>query len=177
MFNRILLVLFFVAQLYFVGSIIWDQSIHTLLLVGFSVIFFVLSLAYRRDRLLHLKTSSKIKFDVFPMFLIGSFTTFYLQNHLGFNTVLSAGLVGFLGSFTSRLKIESAVNWPVAIYCGAFVGMTQLPLGYSYLFLATILAATFYTFSQHHFVGIGGKLGTLAFMGVLYSYIIFKIFF
>ena len=50
--------------------------------------------------------------------------------------------------------------------------MSKLEFGYYYLFTATFFTAVFYAFTQHLFHGIGGKLGTLAFMGVMYSYII-----
>lgn len=146
-------------------------------MVIFLLFMVIMVLSYRNKNRLHISTHSKIDYKVFVLFLLGSFSTYFLQHNLHFNTVFAAGIVGFIGSFSFKLKkIPTSNSWPVAVYCGAFVGMTKLELGYTYLFIATSFTALFYTFTQHYFHGIGGKLGTLAFMGVLYSYLIFKIF-
>ena len=144
----------------------------------FLVFILIMDLSYKKQSRLHISHPSPVDYSVFILFFIGSFSTYFLQHNLHFNTVLSAGLVGFIGSFTPKIKqFASSKSWPVIIYCGAFVGMTKLELGYTFLFAATMLTATFYTFTQHYFHGIGGKLGTLAFMGVFYSYLLFKIFY
>lgn len=175
--TRFLLLLFVIAQLYFVLAIIKDKLVDPWLLAVFLFFVLIMVLSYKQKHRLHISDTSKIDYWVFLCFLMGSFSTYFLQHNLHFNTVLSAGIVGFVGSFSSKIKtIPTSKSLPVAIYCGAFVGMTKLELGYSYLFSATILSSLFYTFTQHYFHGIGGKLGTLAFMGVLYSYLIFKLF-
>lgn len=173
--NRILLFLFMVAQLYFVVAIIKEKNIHSCFLFGFSLVVLAMVLSYRKKDKLHIQPADDIQYELFLFFLIGSFSTYFLQHDLKFNTVFSAGLVGFVGSFTSKSNFKSAKSWPITIYCGAFVGMTNLEFGYAFLLTATFFTAVFYTFTQHNFHGIGGKLGTLAFMGVLYSYLIFKI--
>lgn len=175
--TRFLLLLFVIAQLYFVLAIVKEKIIEPWLLLIFVLFILAMVLSYKKKHRLHIPTHFEIDYWVFLWFLIGSFSTYFLQHNLQFNTVLSAGMVGFVGSFTSKIKkIPTSKSWPVVIYCGAFVGMTKLELGYIYLFTATLLTSLFYTFTQHYFHGIGGKLGTLAFMGVLYSYLIFRLF-
>ncbi|KAF5276807.1 hypothetical protein FQR65_LT16150 [Abscondita terminalis] len=51
--------------------------------------------------------------------LTGSFTTYFLQHNIGFNTVFSAGLVGLLpGSLLPKLRNSDLLKWPIAVYCG-----------------------------------------------------------
>lgn len=176
---KLLLFLFIAAQVYFIVAIIKEKTLKPWFLIAFSLIVLGMALSYRKKHRLHIELKHEVHYDLFVWFLIGSFATYFLQSTVGLNTVFAAGLVGFTGSFTRNIKyqMKSAAHWPIAIYCGAFVGMTQLPYGYVFIFLSTILTAVFYTFSHHYFHGIGGKLGTLAFMGVLYAYVIYKFFF
>ncbi|QDZ62530.1 hypothetical protein EVD20_06670 [Elizabethkingia bruuniana] len=174
---RILLFLFILAQLYFVIAIVKEKNINTWFVVVFILMAVILFFAYRKPQRLHIEHEKELHYELFSFLLAGSFTTYFLQHNIGFNTVFSAGLVGFTGSMLPKIKkFRSSKNWPIAIYCGAFVGMSKLEFGYYYLFTATFFTAVFYAFTQHLFHGIGGKLGTLAFMGVMYSYIIFKFF-
>lgn len=176
LFPQILLFLFIAAQMYFVIAIIREKTLKPWFIILFSLLVLGMAFSYRKKHRLHIEQQHQLHYEVFFWFLIGSFTTYFLQSKFELNTVFSAGLVGFTGSFTRSLKIknESVSQWPIAIYCGAFVGMTQLSYGYVFIFLSTFLTAFFYSFSHHYFHGIGGKLGTLAFMGVLYAYIIYK---
>lgn len=176
--NKILLVLFIAAQVYFVVAIIREQTLKPWFIIVFSLIVLGMAMSYRKKQYLHIELKHEVHYDLFVWFLIGSFVTYFLQSEAELNTVFAAGLVGFVGSFTRNIKnkVKSAAHWPIAIYCGAFVGMTKLPYGYLFIFLSTVLTAIFYNFSHHYFHGIGGKLGTLAFMGVLYAYIIYKFF-
>jgi len=82
-------------------------------------------------------------------------------------TAVQAALVGVLAWLTGRLKLLSPRVRPASLYCGAFVGMTSshvLP-GLGWLTLAGILAGILYSLANHFCVGIGGKLGTMAFAG------------
>ncbi|MCP9199947.1 hypothetical protein MKO06_08520 [Gramella sp. GC03-9] len=57
---------------------------------------------------------------------------------------------------------------PVALYCGAFAGMTS-PLvagSYSFIILAGLMSGIILAISKTSFHGFGGKLGTIAFGGV-----------
>jgi len=85
----------------------------------------------------------------------------------GMTVVQGAALVGVLAWLSGRLKLLSPRVRPASLYCGAFVGMTSshvLP-GLGGLTLAGILAGILYSLANHFCVGIGGKLGTMAFAG------------
>lgn len=175
--TRFLLLLFIVAQVYFVVAIIREKPLHSWFIFVFSIIIIGMLLSYRKKHKLHIQHQPDFHYVLFLWFLVGSFTTYFLHTTFHLNTFFAAGSVGFFGSFTRNLnhQYKSLSHWPIAIYCGAFVGMTQLPYGYLFIFLSTFLTAIFYSFSHHYFHGIGGKLGTLAFMGVLYAYVIYKL--
>lgn len=79
---------------------------------------------------------------------------------LGLSPVVAAGVVGVL----------SAVVVPdrsVPAYCGAFVGMTSPTLFTTYwrAGVAALVAAAVYVVAYPVFRGVGGKLGTTAFVG------------
>jgi hypothetical protein len=76
--------------------------------------------------------------------------------------IVAASLVGIIAAI-----IVQGVAVPV--YCGAFVGMTSPELfgSYWYATLAAVLAALLFTVAHPVFHGVGGKLGTTAFVGVL----------
>ncbi|MFP8957290.1 hypothetical protein ACLI4Y_11210 [Natrialbaceae archaeon A-CW3] len=79
---------------------------------------------------------------------------------LGLSPVVSAGLVGIAAALmTPRQAIPA--------YCGAFVGMTSPELfpTYWHALLASGIASGVFVLAQPVFYGVGGKLGTTAFVG------------
>ena len=94
----------------------------------------------------------------------------------GLGSVIAAGLTGTIASFLPYLNKESDYlkKLPAAIYCGAFVGMSSTTIAPSIFFItaAGILAGGFYLLSQNLFMGVGGKLGTIAFASVVIIYFI-----
>jgi len=102
---------------------------------------------------------------------VGAVTCFYLNHLLKLGPVLSATIIGSLASFIPVIKKSSSYlpQLPAAIYCGAFIGMSSTGVAPNFLF---ILTASFFTavlliLSKNLFAGVGGKLGTLAFAGVV----------
>ena len=81
---------------------------------------------------------------------------------LGISPIGSASLVGVVAA----VVVPSVA---VPAYCGAFVGMTSPELfgSYWYAALAAVLAGLLFTVVHPVFRGVGGKLGTTAFVGVL----------
>lgn len=102
-----------------------------------------------------------------------------MNNKLGLGAVFSAGIIGTLGSFLTKLNPRSDYLKQVAgpIYCGAFIGMTSLDVEYVYWMIITagIFTALLFFATKSLFVGVGGKLGTLAFIGVLLSMLLYKL--
>ncbi|WP_158798939.1 hypothetical protein [Pedobacter sp. L105] len=102
---------------------------------------------------------------------IGALVTFYLNHFFNLGPVISATLVGSIASFIPNLNKRSHYmkQLPAAIYCGAFIGMSSTGVASGFMF---ILTASFFTaillfLSKNLFAGVGGKLGTLAFAGVV----------
>ncbi|WP_246130292.1 hypothetical protein [Bizionia saleffrena] len=107
---------------------------------------------------------------------IGAISTYFLHTSLSLSTVLSASIVGLTVSFLpSILKNDTVVkSIPASIYCGTFVGMTSTTLAAGYLFivLASGITGLLLVSANGVFHNIGGKLGTLAFGGVLVVFLI-----
>ncbi len=85
----------------------------------------------------------------------------------GMTAVQAAAMVGGLAWLSSRIGLLDQRVLPASLYCGAFVGMTSphvLP-GTSWVILAGTIAGILYSLARHFWVGIGGKLGTIAFAG------------
>ncbi len=91
----------------------------------------------------------------------GGLFVFLLARTFGISSVVLSSVVGiFVGSL-----------WPAfatAAFCGSFVGMASPDLFCSgSLFLATLFASVMFYIGGRNYLGIGGKLGTTAFFGVL----------
>ncbi len=95
---------------------------------------------------------------------IGALVTYFISISLHISPVISAALVGCLAAYWPKTMPE----WSVAMYCGAFVGMSgNFVLGEPILILVSaFIAGITLILSRKVFVGVGGKLGTLAFMSV-----------
>ena len=85
----------------------------------------------------------------------------------GMTAVQGAAMVGALAWLSGRIGLLDQRVLPSSLYCGAFVGMTssQVLPGTSWVFLAGTIAGIIYSLARHFWVGIGGKLGTIAFAG------------
>jgi len=92
----------------------------------------------------------------------GMLLTFAGVAELGVSPIVAASLVGIVAA----VVVQSVA---VPAYCGAFVGMTSPELfgSYWYATLAAVLAGVLFTVAHPVFHGLGGKLGTTAFVGVL----------
>ena len=80
---------------------------------------------------------------------------------LGLSPIVAASLVGVAAAVGTR-------SVAVPVYCGAFVGMTSPKVFGSYwqVTLAAVLAGVLFIVAHPVFHGLGGKLGTTAFVGV-----------
>lgn len=91
----------------------------------------------------------------------GTLLTFAAVTELGVSPIVAASLVGVIAAIAVQ-------RVAVPVYCGAFVGMTSPALFGSYWFagLAALLSGLLFTIAHPLFHGVGGKLGTTAFVGV-----------
>ena len=102
--------------------------------------------------------------------IFGALITYWLNVELKTGVVMAAGITGLVSSFIPFIKRDSDIlrELPVALYCGAFAGMTS-PLvagGYAFITAAGLITGIILIFSKSSLHGFGGKLGTIAFGGV-----------
>lgn len=163
-------------QLAFLALIVkknYDTDNLTALL---SVLFITLVVLFGHRHLdLHDEEHAYEKLSVVIWAPVGALFCHLLHTYTDFGTVLSAGFVGTLSSFIPLLNKKSTYlkQLPTSIYCGVFVGMSSAAVTPSLGFVVTagILAGLFLLLSKNLFVGIGGKLGTMALLGVLVIYL------
>ncbi|CAM3306227.1 hypothetical protein [Empedobacter stercoris] len=172
------ILIIFIIQFLFLFSIINERIEHDLVPYIIVAICLLLLIVYRKFPLHHHEYS----FDRKTLVLwipIAAIITYLMNNKLGLGAVFSAGIIGTLGSFLTKLNPRSDYLKQVAgpIYCGAFIGMTSLDVEYVYWMIITagIFTALLFFATKSLFVGVGGKLGTLAFIGVLLSMLLYKL--
>jgi hypothetical protein len=102
-----------------------------------------------------------------PQVMLGAFAVQLAIRTASMTVVQAAAFVGVLAWLSGRLNPLSHRMRPATLYCGTFVGMTssQVLPNLGWLTLAGILAGILYSLANHFCVGIGGKLGTMAFAG------------
>jgi hypothetical protein len=92
------------------------------------------------------------------MIVIGALITFNLVK-FQMSAVLASSLVGIFGSLILK-------RYEIEIFTGSFVGMSSVVLFSDIgILVASIIAAVIYLSGKNVFVGIGGKLGSSAFIG------------
>jgi len=167
-----LLLLFASIQCLFLGTIIFERANH--LEVGLFVLVFLLVLGS------HFQTYSSQRFTVeFDRWRVavwvffGSFATFGLRN-LGCDTVIATAAVGLFGGLL-ELGFKSNAYFrqvPSAIYCGAFISMTNLSNDAGFILLSSVFTCLIFFVSKSILHGVGGRLGTMAFIGVVMAYVV-----
>ena len=96
---------------------------------------------------------------------IGALSCFVLQSFFSLSSVLSSAIIGLLGSFISTK--EERVS--LLIYIGSFIGMGA-DLNIYHLLFSSIISSFLFIIFKNYFNGLGGKLGSLAFLGSLVIY-------
>ena len=97
---------------------------------------------------------------------LGAVITFIISVE-GLGPVFAAAVIGLFYSTTADRMGQSLKELSPAVYCGAFVGMSFVP-AFTQLWmvaLAGFTAGLVYFVSDCVFDGVGGKLGTMAFIG------------
>ncbi|MGS2741753.1 hypothetical protein [Sinomicrobium sp. M5D2P17] len=109
----------------------------------------------------------------------GALVAFVLNQKLELGPVLGGSVTGFAGSFIPHLNKRSIYlsRLPEVIYCGAFIGMSapKVANGFMFVVIAGIITSIFLMLSKNFLHGIGGKLGTLAFLGVVIASFIYQL--
>ena len=148
-------------------------------LVGFSIIVLLVLIFVYWKLPLHTDESlwdNKWGFLVIP---ISALITYILNVELGLGPVFAVGIVGVMGTYIHKINSKSRYLIQIAapIYCGAFIGMSTIndPYIYCIIILASLFTSFLFYSTKSLFVGVGGKLGTLAFIGVVLSMLVFKV--
>lgn len=92
--------------------------------------------------------------------LIGAVLTFILSTKLELGVVVASALVGLVGAQVFKGRDQ------LVLYLGVFVGMGSV-LSFASLIVAGLLGGLFFELTGESWVGVGGRLGTLAAASVL----------
>ena len=163
--------IFLLLHFSFLITVIVESKHHSFLLITLLIISLLLGLFYSKKLKEDSSRLRKSDFFIVLFTILGAILTFWLNQKYNLGVVLSAGIVGLVSAFIPLLKRRSEIlrELPAAIYCGAFAGMTAPIVAETYPF---ILIAGFFTGillinSKRTLDGYGGKLGTVAFGGVV----------
>jgi hypothetical protein len=101
--------------------------------------------------------------------VVGAWATYEFNHSLALGAVVASAIVGLIGAAVFP-------RHAAAIYCGSFVGMasSSFLMGFHDLMVAALIAGLLFSISEDVLGGFGGKLGTIAFCGVLIAGLGFK---
>ncbi|QWC00305.1 hypothetical protein KHQ88_01695 [Mycoplasmatota bacterium] len=154
--------------LYVFITVLFEFSDWMILAYGLLIIplFFSLSQLYREER------SKKLlyKLDYYDGILaaVGVLLTYLIAHQLDLSAVIASSFIGLLGFFLLK-------KYSVAIYCGSFAGMVSSFLfGYIEVASIALICGILFMILKPIFNGVGGKLGTTAFMSTILMASIFQ---
>lgn len=176
-FQTVIVTLIILLQSLFLAAIMLEnyQKGNQWNLVFIIFLSLLLLIAYIKIPSLHQKMDYE-HLKVIVWVPVGAVITYLLAVDMGLGSVVSAALVGTIFSIIPNVsKSIHAKKVPVAVYCGAFVGMSSVEVAQSLAFvlISGIVAGFFLMLSKNLFMGLGGKLGMLAFASVVITYLIF----
>lgn len=168
-----LLFLIAALQCLFLGSIIYEQQQH-FYVIPFIFLFIFLLASYFHTYI----KEYHIQYDSWKSGLwifVGTYSAWSLRYYFALDTVLATALVGVITSLLPILFTQNKyiAQIPPAVYCGAFIAMTNVQKGVMFLLLASCFSFFAFILAKTIMNGIGGKLGTLAFIGVVLAYLFF----
>ncbi|HDZ07002.1 hypothetical protein [Maribacter sp.] len=159
-------------QIAFLTTIVKEEYETGNFVAILSMLLLILTLffGYRYIDLHHTKYEYE-KISVIVWVPVGAVICYLLNVYGELGSVLSAGITGTVASFVPQINKESPYleKLPAAIYCGVFVGMSSSEIvpTIGFVTAAGLVAGVFLLLSKNLFLGVGGKLGTVAFGGVI----------
>jgi hypothetical protein len=105
-----------------------------------------------------------------PLFIASSLTQI-IHEQFQLPIYFCSALIGLAGG----IIFYKNDNIAAAIFCGSFIGMIDAPLHLGKLFFMSIISASVFFLLRNKFLGLGGKLGATAFIGVLIGKLLEKI--
>lgn len=100
---------------------------------------------------------------------VSTVLTFVITDGTGINSVIVSAAIGLLGSFLPATQLVDKNALHAAIYTGTFAGMcsTVVVITPAEIAVVGLFAGMLYVATKPLFSGIGGKLGSIAFIACL----------
>ncbi|MBB4119684.1 hypothetical protein GGR32_001990 [Mesonia hippocampi] len=171
----IALFVFCALHAFFLVRIIYDTKNYLVLGFTSAILLFILISYYKAS---HDVTPHHFK-DLYLVLsvLLGALLTYAIHANTMVSAVLASSGIGLLASYIPYLNKKSTFlnTLPPPIYCGSFVGMSAIYIADSWLFVlyASCIAGIFYMFAKNMLNGFGGKLGSIAFGGVICTQLLY----
>lgn len=115
----------------------------------------------------YLQMEILVQWEIIIFFILGAVVTNQLHLITKKSTVFTSGILGVLaGIFLPIIYPDNGLNLAAALFSGAFLGMTKVERFEKsiYFLFASIIGGIIFIYSQPYFNGLGGKLGSIAFV-------------
>lgn len=147
----------------FLSSLLFGAYQTDILWISVFFIFYSISVVFSTFRQTSIQAFG-VEWKEYPKFIlavvIGALATFYLTK-AGMSAVLASSIIGIVGSWVVK-------RYEIEIFTGSFVGMSSVIFfSYGGIVIASLIASIAYLMGKNVFVGIGGKLGSSAFIGTM----------
>jgi len=155
------LLFFYIMMIYEAAPLVKTLLLIGVLLLAEGLYFVKIELGFKGKRF-------ENDFAVLISVTLASIVTFVISVK-GAGPVIAAAAVGLVYGIVSEGVGKDWKSLSAPVYCGAFVGMS-FELIFTQLWmvaLAGLIAGIVYVIAKEVFVGIGGKMGTIAFIGSL----------
>jgi len=110
--------------------------------------------------------------------ILGGILTYFINHFVSLGAVISSAIVGLTGGLLAKLlNTKEANSLALAFYCGSYVGMSSINVleNIFIVALAAFFTGLIFILTKGIFKGYGGKLGTMAFIGVVILIIFMKV--
>jgi hypothetical protein len=128
---------------------------------------FVTALITKNYQDTYLQMEIYIQWEVIIYFILGAVVTNRLHLITKKSTVFTSGMLGVLAGIVLPIVYqENGLSLAAALFSGTFLGMTKIERFEKtrYFLLASIVGGIIFIYSQPYFNGLGGKLGSIAFI-------------
>lgn len=107
---------------------------------------------------------------IFLYMIMGAVATYIIHHKSRLSAVESSAVIGLIAGLVLPMLYEASGNYlAVVMFCGSFIGMSSSDrlVNMSHVVVSGTLAALFFIYTQNIFIGLGGKLGAIAFVSIL----------
>lgn len=110
---------------------------------------------------------------IFMAVVLGGVSSFYINHNLKKGPVFASAIVALFGGIVFPFLFkDSGLTLAAAITAGSYAGMSgkERIESYKEMVIASIFLSILFIISNDAFIGIGGKLGTIACISVMSLY-------